>query len=139
MLYSLNSSYPSVLPNRIRLSDGLTRTDSSTFTPEEIADAGYMPVADPPTVEYPNKLEWAGTDWTIRAPNEYEVSVQWESIKKQCQKLLSDTDYKVIKSYELGISLSQEWIDYRQNLRDIYNNVNNIDPWNIVWPTTPAN
>ena len=139
MLYSYNSGYPAQIPNRIRLSNGLTRTDRSTYTPEEIADAGYMQVPDQPSVPYPNKLDWTGTDWLIRVPNESEVLTQWESIKKECQKLLSDTDYKVIKAYELGIPLNQEWIDYRQSLRDIYNNVNNIDPWNVVWPTVPIN
>ena len=138
MLYSYNGGYPAPIPNRIRLSNGFTRTDSSTYTVEEIADAGYVQVEDQPSVLYPNKLDWTGTYWNIRAPNEYEVSIQWESIKKQCQKLLLDTDYKVIKSYELGIPLSQEWVDYRQSLRDIYNNVNNIDPWNIVWLDVPA-
>ena len=139
MLYSYNNSYPTPIPNRIRLSNGFTRTDSSTYTLEEIADAGYVQAPDQPSVPYPNVLEWTGTDWIIRVPNENEVLTQWESIKKECQKLLSGTDYKVIKSYELGIPLSQEWVDYRQSLRDIYNNVNNIDPWNIVWPEVPIN
>lgn len=138
MLYSYNGGYPAPIPNRIRLSNGLTRTDSSTYTAEEIADAGYVQVADPPSVSYPNVLEWTGTDWSVRAPNEYEISIQWESIKKECKAKLLDTDYKVIKSYELGIPLTQEWIDYRQSLRDIYNNVNNIDPWNVVWPNLPT-
>lgn len=138
MLYSYNGGYPATIPQRIRLSNGLTRTDRSTYTPEEIADAGYVQVADQPSVSYPNVLEWTGTDWNIRVPNENEVLVQWEFIKKECQKLLFDTDYKVIKSYELSIQLSQSWIDYRQSIRDLYNNVNNVDPWNVVWPVLPS-
>jgi hypothetical protein len=138
MLYSYNGGYPAPIPNRIRLSNGFTRTDSSTFTPEEIADAGYIPVDDQPAVAYPNRLDWTGTAWVIREPNENEVSIQWESIKKECQKLLFETDYKVIKSYELNEPLSQAWVDYRQSLRDIYNNVNAIDPWNVGWPSVPT-
>ena len=42
MLYSYNGEYPTDIPERIRLSDGSTRTDSSTYTEEEIADAGYV-------------------------------------------------------------------------------------------------
>ena len=139
MLYSHNGAYPKAIPNRIRLSDGSTRTDRNTYMPEEIADAGYAQVENAPYVTYPNKLDWTGTDWLIRVPNENEVLVQWESIKKECQNILSETDYKVIKAYELGIPLSQEWITYRQDIRNIYNNVNNIDPWNVVWPEVPAN
>ena len=138
MLYSYNNGYPTPIPNRIRLSDGSTRTDRNTYTPEEIADAGYIQVADQPSVPYPNKLDWTGTDWLIRAPNENEVSVQWGSIKKECQRMLSETDYKVIKAYELAEILSQAWVDYRQSLRDIFNNVNAIDPWNVVWPEVPV-
>lgn len=138
MLYSYNGGYPAVIPQRIRLSNGSTRTDSSTYTPEEIEDAGYVQVADQPSVSYPNKLDWTGTDWNTRVPNENEVLIQWEFIKKECQKLLSETDYKVIKAYELGETLNQTWIDYRQSLRDIYNNVNNLDPWNISWPALPT-
>lgn len=137
MLYSYNNGYPAPIPNRIRLSNGFTRTDSSTYTPEEIADAGYVQVEDQPSVVYPNKLEWTGTSWVTREPNENEIQMQWDFIKKECQRTLSETDYKVIKAYELGETLSQTWIDYRQSLRDIYNDVNNIDPWNVVWPDLP--
>jgi hypothetical protein len=35
-LYSHKNQYPQPIPNRIRLPDGFTRTDSSTFTPEEL-------------------------------------------------------------------------------------------------------
>lgn len=49
MLYSLRGNYPTELPNRIRLSDGSTRTDPENFTAEMIADAGYYEVEDPPT------------------------------------------------------------------------------------------
>jgi hypothetical protein len=33
MLYSYQGAEPAALPHRIRLSDGSTRTDASTFTP----------------------------------------------------------------------------------------------------------
>lgn len=138
MLYSYNGGYPATIPQRIRLPNGLTRTDNSTYTPEEIADAGYVQVADQPSVPYPNILEWTGTEWFIREPNETEIASRWDYIKKECKTKLLDTDYKVIKSYELSEVLSQAWIDYRQSLRDIYNNVNNIDPWNVVWPVEPV-
>lgn len=138
MLYSYNNGYPASIPNRIRLSDGSTRTDRSTYTPEEIANAGYIQVADQPSVSYPNVLEWSGTDWNVREPNTQEIESKWEEIKRSCQQILVETDYKVIKAFELGIPLSQDWVTYRQDIRNIYNNVNNIDPWNVVWPEPPV-
>ena len=65
-LYSLNGSYPAPLPFRIKLSNGYTRTDPATFTPEDIADAGYVaapeqPAYDPAT----HQLGWDGENWTV--------------------------------------------------------------------------
>jgi hypothetical protein len=137
-LYSKNNSYPKSLPNRIRLASGATRTDSSTFTAEEIAAAGYILAPEKPEVTYPNKLDWDGNNWSVRAPNETETLARWEEIKQQCIILLSETDYKVIKSVETGVPVDTAYVAYRQELRDIYNNVNNIDPWNVQWPSKPV-
>ncbi|MBI1620361.1 hypothetical protein [Aquamicrobium zhengzhouense] len=65
-LYSLNGSYPAPLPFRIILSSGATRTDPATFTPAEIADAGYVeapakPAFDPAT----HQLGWDSENWTV--------------------------------------------------------------------------
>jgi len=66
MIYSYQGLVPTRLPFRIKLSDGRTRTDPSTFTEEEIADAGYVLVADPPSYD-PNaqELSWSGTEWIL--------------------------------------------------------------------------
>lgn len=63
MLYSLNGNYPRPLPSRIRLSNGQTRT--ATFTQEEITDAGYIAVPDPPPKTRHEVLGWSGTVWTL--------------------------------------------------------------------------
>lgn len=137
MLYSHNGNFPTVLPDRIRLSNGMTRTDSSTFTTEEITDAGYTEVSNPPSYDYPNVLEWVAGSWVVRAPNNSDIMNQWTLIQAEAVRLLSQTDYKVLKAVESGIPLSTPWIDYRQALRDIYNNVNNLDPFFINWPEQP--
>ena len=75
--YSYKKQYPITwdkIPNRIRLSDGNTRTDKESFTEEELKDAGYVF-----TDVYPNYNDethvcsWNGTDWVITQwhdPNE---------------------------------------------------------------------
>ena len=64
--YSKNGDYPiNGLPYRIVLPNGLTRTDPSTFTSDEIADAGYYVVADPPAVPEGWTLIWDGMDWSV--------------------------------------------------------------------------
>lgn len=134
MLYTKNGSYPAPLPQRIVLSDGMTRTDSSSFTEEEILDAGYTPVDNPPQADYPNKLNWTGTEWLIREPNAQELLARWDYIRKECVRKLEETDYKVIKAVETGDLPPIEFIIYRQELRDLYNNVNNVDPWFVQFP-----
>ena len=139
MLYSHNGSYPTVLPNRIRLSDGKTRTDSSTFTPEELLDAGWILVEEPPQPEYPNKLDWNGSSWVIRGPSETELSVQRIYIQSECVRKLEETDYKIIKALESGEDLDLVVVTYRQQLRDMYNSVAELDVWNIEWPVLENN
>ena len=39
-LYSYQGQEPQILPHRISLSDGRSRTDASSFTDEELNDAG---------------------------------------------------------------------------------------------------
>jgi hypothetical protein len=82
MLYSYKNSYPTNIPFRIRLSDGRTRTDPSTFTPEEILDAGYIEVSDPPQITEYQVLTWTGTQWFVRDMNSDEIS-EVERIKKE--------------------------------------------------------
>ena len=92
MLYSLNGSYPQPIGNRIRLSNGTTRTDSSTFTEDELSDAGYQVAPDIP--ERPDnvtfcKLEWNGTDW------EYRTTPTTTEMKEERQKILDKIDVMI--------------------------------------------
>lgn len=136
--YSHQGLYPAFLPFRIHLSDGRTRTDSSTFTPEEIADAGYFPVDNPPTIEPNQVLEWNGQDllWAVRDKTaeelEAEQDAQWSAVREERARLLAETDYVVLISYEQGIPVPANYVAYRQALRDIPQTQE--DPLNIVWP-----
>ncbi len=65
-LYSIKNYYPNELPWRIRLPDGSTRTDPSTFTPEIIAEAGYVEVESPPSYDpETEQLNWDGFSWSV--------------------------------------------------------------------------
>lgn len=138
-LYSYQGAYPTLLPFRIHLSDGRTRTDSSTFTPEEIADAGYIAAGSPPTIESNQVLEWHGDDflWAVRdkTPEELlaEEEAQWNVVRAERDRLLAETDYVVLLAYEQGIPVEEEYVTYRQELRDIPQTQE--DPFNIIWPT----
>jgi len=75
MLYSLNGQYPTEIPFRIVLSDGRTRTDPSTFTEQEIADAGYVVVPEPPTKGPYQRLLWDGTVWSLEETRTLEEAI----------------------------------------------------------------
>lgn len=134
MIYSYKGQYPGPLPHRIVLSTGQTRTDATTFTAEEIADAGYVLADYAPAAEYPNRVDWNGTSWTIREPNDAEIQQQVQQVQAECQRQLFETDYKVIKAVEQGVPVEPSVVLYRQQLRDLYNSVATGDMWNVSWP-----
>ena len=150
MLYSINGEYPiETLPHRIRLSDGSTRTDSSTFTADELSSAGITTVSDPP--EYnadTHKLTWDTTDieWEVIALTQEEIdnliSTAWQSIREERNALLSELDERVSRyqsEVRIGITTTTDNISdldtYAQSLRDIPSTYSN--PNDVQWPDRP--
>lgn len=133
MLYSKDGLFPQLIPNRIRLSNGFTRTDSTTFTTEEIADAGYVLVDSPPEAEYPDKVEWTLSGWVVRSPSQLEIEEQWNIVRSERNHLLAKSDVEVLKCYELAIPVPANVVAYRQELRDLPQV--QTDPFNIIWPS----
>lgn len=135
MLYSFNGNYPQPIGNRIRLSNGKTRTDSSTFTEDELSDAGYQLAPDiparPDNVTF-CKLEWNGTDW------EYRVEPTITEIEEERQKVLNAIDYsleeaRATRKLKKQNGESDAYMDqYIMELTNLIANVN--DPFNIKWP-----
>ena len=137
--YSFKGAWPTRLPNRIKFSNGLTKTDKTTFTDQDLIDAGWIEVEDPPAATYPNKLEWNGEtfEWSVRGPNESEIFQKRQEIQISCMTMLTETDYKVVKAMEIGEQLDSDYINYRQSLRDLYNDVMTMDPFSVTLPTPP--
>lgn len=136
-LYSHKGDYPSVLPNRIVLPNGFTRTDRTTYTEEEIYEAGYVEVPSSPNFDFPNRLDWDSEtlQWIILPPSEEQINIRRTEIQEECKKRLFETDYKVIKSMELNQPLSHEYVKYRAALRDLYNNIVYMEPWDVEIPS----
>lgn len=141
-MYSHKGNIPKSLPNRIRLSDGTTRTDPSTFTDAEIADAGYVYV-EPFSQSYADrthKLNWDSdnTSWqllekTDQEKADYDANL-WQSVRSERNELLQNSDVDVIKQLETSGTVTQELKDYRQALRDL---PQTQDLYDISWPTKP--
>ena len=134
-LYSYQGQEPQELPERIRLSNSKTRTDSSTFTAEEILNAGFtgpyeIPEFDPEieTQEWNSEL----LNWeTTPIPDE----VFWERLRNQRDRRLFMSDRTQLSDTPLTSSQKTTWATYRQELRDLPENTE--DPKNVTWPSQP--
>lgn len=79
MLYSHRGSYPRPIPFRIVLSDGRKRTDPSTFTEQEIVDAGYIKVESPPVITSTQILSWEGDilSWVVTDKSQEQIRQEY--------------------------------------------------------------
>lgn len=135
-LYSYQGQEPQQLPNKIRLSDGTSRTDVSTFSESELADAGFTgPYVKP---EYNSEIETQTWDsdsetWvTEQIPDE----VFWRRLRGERNYRLESSDWTQLVDSPITDEEKSAWEIYRQALRDLPTNTE--DPKNIVWPSTPA-
>ena len=151
MQYSVNGDYPiTTLPHRIRLSNGLTKTDNTTFTDSDLVSAGITTVADTPSYNAnTHKLVWnrETTEWDVTELSSEELSSltasKWIQVRERRDLLLNRADQKVLRylsEERAGITTHTDSISdldtYMQELRDIPQT--NSDPDSISWPTAPG-
>lgn len=135
-LYHKDNLYPKELPFRIRLSNGNTRTDPSSFTEEEIADAGYIEAPAKPIIAETGKsiiwnYETHGWEVVGKALTEEQSANLWYFKNKETQEiLLQETQWIAARNLELGI-VDEEFDAYRQELEnfDLFG-----DPATKQWP-----
>jgi hypothetical protein len=151
-MYSLNGSEPiKNLPFRIILSSGVSRTDPSSFTDEEVLDAGYVVVDEKPQYDTATqRVSWnADTlSWdVVDIPVEEMVALEnrileekWVEVRKTRDLMISEIMWRV-QRYESHVRQGLQPVDdikaldaYIQSLRDI---TEQGDPTNIVWPVQP--
>lgn len=134
-LYSYQGQEPQRLPHKIRLSDRRSRTDASTFTDEELDDAGFTGPYEIP--EFDPEIEtqsWnsESKEWiTTPIPDE----VFWERLRNQRNHKLFMSDLTQLSDAPLTSSQKTAWAIYRQELRDLPENTE--DPKNVTWPSQP--
>jgi hypothetical protein len=134
-LYSYQGQEPQELPERIRLSNGRTRTDSSSFTAEEISNAGFTgPYTKPEFDPEIETQEWNSElfNWvTTLIPDE----LFWDKLRHQRTNKLFASDWSQLSDAPLTSSQKIAWTTYRQTLRDLPENTE--DPKNVTWPSQP--
>lgn len=81
--------------------------------------------------------------WSVRNLTSEEIANKednyFERLRRERNKLLADTDYLITKAFEQGLTLTEEFKNYRQELRDLPQTVNirevNFD---TIYPTLPT-
>jgi len=67
---------------------------------------------------------------------EFDIAIR--NLRQKRNTLLSKTDYIVIKAKETGTTISTAWKTYRQELRDITENLTTVEEVEaVVFPTKP--
>ena len=133
-LYSYQGQEPQELPHKLRLSDGKTRTDSSTFTEKELADAGFTgPYEVPEYNQEYQKLYWNSENLSFDVEDISEEEL-WERIRVRRNQLLLESDWSMVGDAPDTLNF-REWEMYRQRLRDLTQNFET--PQDVIWPISP--
>lgn len=124
-LYSMNGEYPTRL-GRIRMPDGTTRTDGTTFTPEEIELAGYTGPYYEPEYDSENQyLEWDSEELEFVVKN-YAADRFLSLLRELREEELRKSDWTGLSDAPLTDFEKSRWAIYRQNLRDIPENLDSL-------------
>jgi hypothetical protein len=150
-LYSYNGQEPKFLPHEIKLSNGASRTDASTFTDEELLDAGYTgPYIEPEFDLLTQERNWDSetmsyvvTNLPVIEDGELE-QLRWDSLRFRRTNLLRESDWVFIgDAPSMAESKKEEWREYRQLLRDFPDTITDIMEYNDIaelsWPVEPNN
>ena len=133
-LYSYQGQEPHPLPHKIRLSDGRSRTDSSSFTDEEVTDAGYTgPYTIPDYDQEYQRISWDSENLAFVVEDKPDEEI-WETIRRERNRLLSESDWTMTADAPENTNF-HEWEMYRQRLRDLPSFYE--DPRNVIFPRSP--
>ena len=87
------------------------------------------PVDMPPKPSQHHDFDYRTKQWVANTDK------AWAAARQRRSSLLTQTDWRVTKALETGDTLAQDWLDYRQALRDI---TLQTDPLALVWPVEPG-
>ncbi len=117
MLYSKDGSFPAPLPFRIVLPNGRTRTDPTSFTIEEINEAGYTAVIVPQYNPLTERLTWDGILLGVEVippplptPNwpAFNLAISMDSIMIQYEVAANQVHPSIVSKKDLAYSIIQD-------------------------------
>lgn len=147
-MYTKNNQYPDVIPNRIRLSSGMTRTGGS-YTEEELADAGYKYVGEKPQCSESEVVEWDSTigEWSIRSKTSEEIQNEKDQAAsnriREITQLIIDSDWTQLNDSFADTGYLEEahksvWRRYRNSLKELTKIIKSDNIIDITLPLPPT-
>ena len=107
----------------------LIELSSPIHNPDEFFFNGYSLVEKPKSPGEHYKYNYGTNQW------EKDELSAWAAVRNRRDNELNATDWVITKYKEVSSSVPEDWLIYRQALRDI---TNQADPFNVSWPTKPA-
>lgn len=130
------TSFPRRIPDEMLASYGVFEV--LVDVEPAVDEKNYKPLrAETPVfVDGEWRLQWSILEKTTEEKQQYYDGVA-SRVRGKRDRLLADSDWRVIKAQETGVPMSAEWATYRQALRDITSHDN--FPWldDADWPTKP--
>jgi hypothetical protein len=82
-LYSYKNQEPSLLPHRVRLDDGTTRTSLDELSLDDLRSIGFIgPIEKPKFEKNTHRIEWNGNSYEVIELTEQEIEKNMEENKK---------------------------------------------------------
>ena len=143
-LYSLQGQEPGPLPEKVRLLDsGLTVRVTKDMDPEILGQCGYTGPHEPKTGFDHNthKCVWSADDLAYIVVEKSSIEMRnainsaWAQLRIDRDNLLRDSDARIMPWLEKGQPAPEAWQKYRQALRDLPANTENV--FSILWPREP--
>jgi hypothetical protein len=116
----------------------------SVLTDQFLAEWNIYPLKMLPAPSYDRRTHYLKQSpvyqvdgvWQVHFSVEPLPTVQAENaIKSERNRLLSESDWVVTKALETQTAVHQDWLEYRQQLRDVTNQANY--PFDVQWPNKP--
>jgi len=95
-----------------------------------------MWIIEDPSLERYEDIQWLDENTTLPTYEEFEREQKFKTLREIRNRLISMTDNFAIPDWpHSSPEKRQEWLDYRQALRDLP--ANTEDPENVKWPIRP--
>lgn len=83
-----------------------------------------------------NEIEFSEDTQAIERARLNAIQFRWDQLRYERNIRISNTDWVMLSDISMTTEKKEEWVTYRQALRDLP--ANTTDPENVTWPTPPS-